>query len=130
MTTLPAGGQAHMSAIVDRLQSNRILIGSLAALAAAGIATGIGIALDLDAKPGAQVLYVVFVAAAAAVGGLWSGLFAGAISLPLFIYFFLNRPKAFDVDASRITSLVVLAVGCALVSYIIGRERRARELSA
>jgi GAF domain-containing protein/anti-sigma regulatory factor (Ser/Thr protein kinase) len=119
-----------MSAIVDRLRTNRFLLGGLAALAAAGIATGIGIALDLDAKPGAQVLYVVFAAAAAAVGGLWSGLFAGAVSFPLFIYFFLNRPWAFDVPASRITSLFVLGIGCALVSYIVARERRARELSA
>src|SRR5262245_24953569 len=93
MTTLPARGHAHMSALVDRLQANRYLRGGLAALAAAGIATGIGVALDLNTKPGAQVLYVVFAAAAAAVGGLWSGLFAGAISFPLFIYFFLNRPR-------------------------------------
>src|SRR6478736_3526420 len=70
------------------------------------------------------------VAAAAAVGGLWSGLFAGALSFPLFIYFFLNRPRSFDVAASRVTSLVVLGLGCALVAYIVARERRARALSA
>ena len=119
-----------MPAIVDRLQANRLVLGMVAALAAVGIATGIGIALDLDAKPGAQVVFVALAAAAAAVGGLWSGLFAGALSFPLFIYFFLNRPRSFDVAASRVTSLVVLGLGCALVAYIVARERRARALSA
>ena len=119
-----------MPAIVDRLQANRLVLGMVAALAAVGIATGIGIALDLDAKPGAQVVFVALVAAAAAVGGLWSGLVAGALSFPLFIYFFLNRPRSFDVAASRVTSLVVLGLGCALVAYIVARERRARALSA
>jgi GAF domain-containing protein/anti-sigma regulatory factor (Ser/Thr protein kinase) len=70
------------------------------------------------------------VAAAAAVGGLWSGLFAGALSFPLFIYFFLNRPREFTVATSRIPSLFVLGVGCVIVSYIVARERRAREVSA
>jgi GAF domain-containing protein/anti-sigma regulatory factor (Ser/Thr protein kinase)/PAS domain-containing protein len=119
-----------MAAIVDRLQKNRFLLGVCAALVAAGIATGIGIGLDLNSKPGAQVVYVVLVAAAAAAGGLWAGLAAGAISFPLFIYFFLNRPRAFDVPTSRITSLVVLAAGVVLVSYIVSRERRAQALSA
>ena len=119
-----------MPAIVERLEENRLLRGVVAALVAVGIATGIGIALDLDAKPGAQVVYVAAAAAAAAVAGLWSGLFAGALSIPLFIYFFLNNPRDFDVSASRVTSVVVLALGCGLVAYIVARERRARELSA
>ena len=41
--------------ILDRLRTNRLLLGLCAALAACGIATGIGVALDLNAKPGAQV---------------------------------------------------------------------------
>jgi GAF domain-containing protein/PAS domain-containing protein len=119
-----------MAAILDRLQTNRFVLGFCAAFAAAGIATGIGLGLDLDRKPGAQVLFVVLAAAAAAVGGFWAGVLAGAVSFPLFIYFFLNRPRAFDVPTSRIVSLVVLAAGMVVVSYIVSRERRARELSA
>src|SRR5262249_7039455 len=95
-----------------------------------GIATGVGIALELDRKPGAQVVYVVAAAAAAAVGGLFAGLMAGAVSFPLFIYFFLHRPRAFDVSSSQVVSLVVLCLGFVLVSAIVERERRARALSA
>ena len=119
-----------MPAILDRLQANRLLLGFCAAFAAAGIATGISLGLDLESKPGAQVVFVVLAAAAAAVGGFWAGLLAGAVSFPLFIYFFLNRPRAVDVPTSRITSLVVLAAGFVVVSYIVSRERRAREVSA
>jgi len=119
-----------MPAILDRLRTNRALTGLCAALIASGIATGIGVALDLNSKPGAQVVYVVFAAAAAAVGGFAAGLLAGAFSVPLFIYFFLNKPDAFHVPSSRITSLLVLGVGFVIVSYIVAREQRARELSA
>lgn len=121
--------RAH-SVTVDRLRTNRPLLALCASLAAAGIATGIGDALDLNAKPGAQVVYVVLAAAAAAVGGFWAGILAGVFSFPLFIYLFLNNPDAFHVATSRITSLVVLGVGFVLVSYIVAREQRARALSA
>lgn len=119
-----------MLAIVDRLRTNRLLLGLCAGLAAPGIATGIGEALDLETKPGAQMVFVVLVAAAAAVGGLAAGLLAGAVSFPLFIYFFLNRPESFSVASSRVTSLLVLGVGCLIVSSIVAREQRARALSA
>src|SRR4029077_1876320 len=79
---------------------------------------------------GAQVLYVVFAAAAASVAGLGAGLLAGAFSFPLFIWFFLNRPDAFAVDSSQIVSLVLLGIGEALVCWIVVREQRARAVSA
>src|SRR5439155_17749631 len=77
-----------------------------------------------------QVVYIVLTAAAAAVGGLAVGLTAGALSLIPFIYFFLNRPRELVVPDSRIVSLVVLAAGAVLVSFIVAREQRARALSA
>lgn len=115
---------------VHRLRTNHSLLALCAALAAAGIATGICDALDLNQKPGAQVVYIVLAAAAAAVGGFWAGILAGVFSFPLFVYLFLNNPDAFRVPQSRITSLVVLGVGFVLVSYIVAREQRARAVSA
>jgi GAF domain-containing protein/anti-sigma regulatory factor (Ser/Thr protein kinase)/PAS domain-containing protein len=120
-----------MPSIVDRrLRTNRLLLGACAALAAPGVATGLCLALDLGAKPGAQVVYVVLAAAAAGVAGLTAGLAAGALSLVPFTYFFLNSPDAFAVGGSQVVSLLVLAAGAVLVSYLVSREQRARALSA
>src|SRR5581483_1145951 len=130
VTTLPPRVSAHMPAIVDRLRTNRLVTGLCAALAAAGIGTGIGVAIDLNTKPGAQVLFVVMAAAAAAVGGFWAGLLAGAFSFPLYIYLFLNNPDAFTVPSSRITSLIVMSIAFVVVSYVVAREQRSRAMSA
>jgi GAF domain-containing protein/anti-sigma regulatory factor (Ser/Thr protein kinase) len=120
-----------MPSIVDRrLGTNRLLLGACVALAAPGIATGLCLALDLGAKPGAQVVYVVLAAAAAGVAGLAAGLAAGALSLVPFVYFFLNEPDAFALRASQVVSLLVLAAGAVLVSYLVSREQQARALSA
>ncbi len=120
-----------MPSIVDRrLRTNRLLLGACAALVAPGIATGLGLALDLDTKPGAQVVYVVLAAAAAGVAGLAAGLAAGALSFVPFIYFFLNGRFAFAVADSQVVSLLVLGAGVALVCYLVSREQRARALSA
>ncbi len=113
-----------------RLRANRILLTAFVALAAAGIATGLSLALGLETHPGAQVVYVVLAAAAAVVAGLAAGLAAGALSLVPFVYFFLNRPDAFDVDPPQVVSLLVLVAGVVLVSYLVSREQRARALSA
>jgi len=120
-----------MPSIRDRrLRTNRALLAACSALVAVGIATGIGLALDLHTKPGAQVLYVVFAAAAASVAGLGAGLLAGALAFPLFIWFFLNRPDTFAVKSSQVVSLLLLGLGEALVCWIVVREQRARALSA
>src|SRR5581483_12017613 len=130
VTTLPPRASAHMLATVDRLRTNRLLVVLGSALVAAGIATGLGEALDLNTKPGAQVVFLVLAAAAAAAGGFWAGLLAGAFSFPLYIYFFLNKPDAFTVPSSRVTSLVVMGIAFAIVSYVVAREQRARAISA
>ncbi|HEY8108017.1 MAG TPA: GAF domain-containing protein, partial [Gaiellaceae bacterium] len=113
-----------------RLRPNRVVLGVCTAFVAAGIATGISLGLDLQTKPGAQVVYVVFAAAAASIAGFECGLLAGLLAYPAFIYFFLNRPEAFDVKSSQIVSLLVLGLGVALVAWIVSREQRAREISA
>jgi GAF domain-containing protein/anti-sigma regulatory factor (Ser/Thr protein kinase)/PAS domain-containing protein len=122
---------APMPSFLDRRpRSNRLVFAVCTAVVATGIATGIGLALDLQTKPGAQVVYVVFVAAAMSVAGLEAGIVAGLLSFPAFIYFFLNDPRALQVDTAQIVSLFVLGLGEALVCWIIQRERQARALSA
>ncbi len=118
------------STVHRRLRANRIPLTAFVALAAAGIATGLSLALGLETHLGAQVVYVVLAAAAAVVAGLAAGLAAGALSLVPFVYFFLNRPDAFDVDPPQVVSLLVLVAGVVLVSYLVSREQRARALSA
>ena len=113
-----------------RLHLDRLVLGVSTAFVAAGIATGIGLALDLQTKPGAQVVYVVFAAAAASVAGFEAGILAGLLAFPAFVYFFLNRPEAFDVKSSQSVSLIVLGLGVVLVVWIVSREQRARALSA
>ena len=54
---------------------------------------------------------MVFAAAAASIAGFECGLLAGLLAYPAFIYFFLNRPEAFDVKSSQIVSLLVLGLG-------------------
>ena len=131
MFTLPARVSTLMPSFRDRrLRPNRVVLGVCTAFVAAGIATGISLGLDLQTKPGAQVVYVVFAAAAASIAGFECGLLAGLLAYPAFIYFFLNRPEAFDVKSSQIVSLLVLGLGVALVAWIVSREQRAREISA
>ncbi len=120
-----------MPSIRDRaLQSNRLLLSVCAAVVAVGAATGIALALDLDTKPGAQVVYLVSVAAAASVAGLEAGLLAAALSFVPFIYYFLAPSGSWQVSSSQIVSLVVLGLGEVLVAWIVARERRARAVSA
>src|SRR6516164_761225 len=107
-----------MPSFRDRhVRPNRLVLGVVTAFVATGIATGIALALDLQSKPGAQVVYVVFAAAAASLFGFECGLLAGVLAFPAFIYFFLNRPEAFSVDSSQIVSLIVLGLGIALVAW-------------
>jgi GAF domain-containing protein/anti-sigma regulatory factor (Ser/Thr protein kinase)/PAS domain-containing protein len=116
--------------VPSRLESNSVLRVVLAGVTAPAIATGIGLLLGLHTKPGAQVVYVVLVAAAAALGGFRAGLLASALSFPPYIYFFLNNPRAFSVSSGQIVSLFVLGIGMALVAWIVSREQEARALSA
>ncbi len=97
---------------------------------AVGIATGLAIAADLQSKPGAQVVFVVCVAAAGAAAGPWASLIAGAASLPIYIAFFLNSPSRFSVSRSQVGSLVALGIGFLVIAAIVWRERRSRTLSS
>ena len=96
-----------MPSFLDRRpRPNRLVLAVCAAFVAAGAATGIGLALDLETKPGAQVVYVVFAAAAASLAGLGAGLLAGLLAYPAFIFFFLNRSHSVEVKSSQIVSLI------------------------
>src|SRR5262245_1158573 len=101
---------------VDRLSTTQLVRVGAVGVVAPGAATCIGLALDLYSQPGAQVVYVVFAAIAARAAGLEAGLLTGLLSIPPFIYFFLNNPEEFDVTASEVVSLIVLALGVVLVS--------------
>jgi GAF domain-containing protein/anti-sigma regulatory factor (Ser/Thr protein kinase)/PAS domain-containing protein len=120
-----------MPSFLDRRpRPNRLVLVVCAAFVAAGAATGVGLALDLETKPGAQVLYVVFAAAAASLAGFGAGLLAGLLAYPAFIFFFLNRSHSVDIKSSQIVPLIVLGLGEVLVAWIVSREQQARALSA
>lgn len=118
----------HIDARVHRLITTRLVRAGTVAVFAAGAATGISLALDLETKPGAQVVYLVFAALAASLAGLAAGLLAGLLSFVPFVYFFLNEPDAFAVTGPQVVSLVLLALGFVLIPLIVSRERTSRAL--
>ena len=104
----------------------RSLLAAVAfAVTGAGVATGLGLAIGLEGRPGSAVLYVIGVVFAAYLGGLWSGLGAAALSLFALEYFFIVPYHEFGFDRSALVSLGVLVGASVLVVALLERERRA-----
>jgi signal transduction histidine kinase len=74
------------------------------------------------------LLYVLCVATAAAAGGIWAGVLAGACSFVAFNYYFAAPRHSFGFsNLDEVVSAVVLLATALGVGWIIERERRARE---
>ena len=103
----------------------RTIFGTIAGVAAAGVATGIGVWAGLEGEPGALVLHVLAVVVGVTAGGLIAGLLTAAASWVLASWFLLTPTHSFTVDAGSAVALVVFAVTAGGIAYLLDREQRA-----
>ena len=106
----------------------RNAVAALIAVGAPGLITLLALTTTDELIPG--LLYVLAVASAAAAGGIWSGLLAGACSFIPFNYFFTGPSEGFSFSDDDVIALVVFAATALGVGWIIEREKRARREAA
>jgi PAS domain S-box-containing protein len=94
-------------------------------LAGPAVATGIGLAIGLEGRPGAGALFVLAVALVTYAAGFWPGLAAGGLSVVAFEYFFVAPFHEFQFDRSVAVSLGVLVGTTVVLVALMERERRA-----
>lgn len=91
-------------------------------LLAPAAATGLEVLIDPTEPAGAVSLYMLAVVAAAAIGGLWSGLTAALLSF-LGLNFFFTRPRhTFRVTkVEDVVALLVFLVVASIVGLLLAR---------
>ncbi len=103
---------------------------AVAAAGAPAAATLLALSFNASAA-GAASLYLLAVVAAAAVGGLWSGLGAAVLSF-LGLNFFFTAPRhTFRVNkAEDLIALIVFLIVAAIVGALLARALEARDRAA
>jgi two-component system, OmpR family, sensor histidine kinase KdpD len=107
----------------------------VASVAAPGAATGLALALPHHTPASAASVYILGVVAAAAIGGVWSGLAAAVLSFVGLNYFFAQPLHTFEIQrpdelvALAVFVVVALVVG-ALVARVFTERDRAERTTA
>jgi signal transduction histidine kinase len=106
----------------------RNIVAAAIAIGAPALITLLALGHTDELIPG--LLYVLAVASAAAAGGVWAGLLAGACSFIPFDYFFTGSNRGLSFSDDDVVALVVFGATAVGVGWIIEQEKRARTAAA
>lgn len=110
---------------VARPRANRaVVLGALATVIGTSAVSALVSVTTLEGKPGPAALYLLVVMLAAALGGVWVGLFASIAAFLEYRYFYIVPTHSLAITQSNVVALGGFLLAALLVSYLLFQARR------